>query len=578
MQNLMKIISGLFFFFFFSVNNLLALDCEYFKNFINYVEKNHYNGLENKVENLTLGFKLLVNKVDEYRLFFSPQQVKTWTDSILNEDSPDILNQSCVVVEELIEALPDVEEKTRTQFKKLVDRFSSGKDVASYYKLLSKRFEKVGDIEENWVLFKEYIMLGGWNALLEKIDSEKLSYEELKTQSEIVFNELFCKNTHHVPGWFFDSYLKDFLLLIDPHTGFIVEYNSKDSSENNSSNTTSVIDQQDPMEVTGVIHSGVDALSGKKYNVGVLRIKHFTYSKNEKDRTSFKVREALSVLNDSVDSLVVDLRDNSGGDKIEVLQIINYFLKTPTTVMLQKTHWDKDVELVGTLEEDLGEKVYNGLFNKPMVVLINDKTISSAEVFAASMQDLGRAIIVGGLSFGKGVGQQYIDLSFDKIEFKQNFNSQEEEKEYRKKYSFDVKKAVLVVTAFKTFRLSGKSIQNFGVSPDIEIPMSNFQNSDREEDARVKFENETVDPLDPSKYTRYSIVDDNISDVRTRFDIRKKDNDSNLVSLSRFVNFDKISGMYFWKESDEEKIADTILKVAVSIASDYVDTTCNKDK
>ena len=562
----------------FSISNLMALDCEYFKYFINYAEKNHYNNLNNnnKFDNLKLGFKLLVNNVDAYHLFFPPQQVETWVDSISSQDFKEALDQSCSVVEELIADLNDAKEKTKLDFEKLIDRFSSRSDVFPYYQIMKDKFEKNQEIKEDWQLYREYKMLEVWNEILNKNNSEKISYEDMKSEGQLLFMKIINKDTH-LPGWFFDTYLTYFLLLSDPHSSFLVQYRAEESKESeNYTNSKFGISPIDPMDVTGVIHSGVESTSGKKYNIGVLKIKHFTNSQDEKNCTSFKVREALSILNDSVDSLVVDLRNNSGGDISENLKIINYFLTTPTTVMLEKTHCDKDVELINCSKKEVGT-VYNGLFNKPMVILINDKTISSAEDFAATMQDLGRGLVVGGLSYGKGVGQSVLDINFNRIILNKKFNSLEEEENYRKKYTYDAIGGILVLTTLKTFRFSGKSIQNLGVSPDIEIPMSNFQNYDREEDARVKFEDETVDPLDPSEYTRYSIVDDYISDVKSRFDSRKENNDLNILTLSRLVNYDKTSGMYFWKESDEEKITDTILKVATSIAADYVDSINKKD-
>src|ERR1051325_4640477 len=94
-------------------------------------------------------------------------------------------------------------------------------------------------------------------------------------------------------------------------------------------------------------------------------------------------------------------------------------------------------------------------YDGPMVVLASHLSASAAEIFAAALQDYGRAVIVGDQStFGKGTGQQIVDLD-PFVRFKKK----------------DVASTgALKLTIQKFYRISGGSTQAHGVVPDIHLP------------------------------------------------------------------------------------------------------------
>ena len=77
-----------------------------------------------------------------------------------------------------------------------------------------------------------------------------------------------------------------------------------------------------------------------------------------------------------------------------------------------------------------------------MAVLVNRLSASASEIFAGAMQDYGRALILGGQTFGKGTVQTMIPLN----------------------------RGQLKLTAAKFYRISGQSTQHQGVIPDIDFP------------------------------------------------------------------------------------------------------------
>ncbi|MGL5471713.1 MAG: carboxy terminal-processing peptidase, partial [Shewanella sp.] len=92
-------------------------------------------------------------------------------------------------------------------------------------------------------------------------------------------------------------------------------------------------------------------------------------------------------------------------------------------------------------------------YSGPMTVLINRYSASASEIFAAAMQDYGRAIILGENSFGKGTVQQHRSLNhiYD---------------------MFDQELGYVQYTIQKFYRIDGGSTQNKGVVPDIVYPTS----------------------------------------------------------------------------------------------------------
>jgi len=115
-----------------------------------------------------------------------------------------------------------------------------------------------------------------------------------------------------------------------------------------------------------------------------------------------------------------------------------------------------------------------------MVVLVNRFSASASEIFAAALQDYGRAIIIGEQTYGKGTVQNMVDMN----SFMQMDNK---------------KMGQLKMTIAKFYRISGGSTQHKGVIPDISFP-SAFADAEFGEDAS-KFSL----PYDEIKPADYSI-------------------------------------------------------------------------
>lgn len=122
--------------------------------------------------------------------------------------------------------------------------------------------------------------------------------------------------------------------------------------------------------------------------------------------TNFDTRcakETLAAVEDLMDqgarALIFDVRNNPGGYKHELVEILDYLL--PEGVLFRSEFYD------GTVTEDESDK---RRLEIPMAVLVNGESYSAAEFFAAALMDYEAAVIVGTQTYGKGYFQQTFTL------------------------------------------------------------------------------------------------------------------------------------------------------------------------
>ena len=107
-----------------------------------------------------------------------------------------------------------------------------------------------------------------------------------------------------------------------------------------------------------------------------------------------------------MNKLILDLRGNGGGLLNEAVKIVNFFVPkgTEITRTMGKTESWKQIYVAQFEPLDL---------TIPLVVLVDEMSASASEIVSGSLQDLDRAVVVGVPSFGKGLVQQTLDLSYN---------------------------------------------------------------------------------------------------------------------------------------------------------------------
>ncbi|MCU5775817.1 carboxy terminal-processing peptidase [Erwiniaceae bacterium BAC15a-03b] len=148
----------------------------------------------------------------------------------------------------------------------------------------------------------------------------------------------------------------------------------------------------------------------------------------------------------NVNSIVIDLRTNGGGALTEAVSLSGLFIPSGPVVQVRDNN--------GKVREDSdndGIVYYKG----PLVVLVDRFSASASEIFAAAMQDYGRALVVGEPTFGKGTVQQYRSLN--------RIYDQMLRPEWPALGSVQY-------TIQKFYRINGGSTQRKGVTPDLLMP------------------------------------------------------------------------------------------------------------
>lgn len=136
-------------------------------------------------------------------------------------------------------------------------------------------------------------------------------------------------------------------------------------------------------------------------NVGYIKLDEFTQTASEDVKNSFN-----SLKGQGMNKLILDLRGNGGGLLNEAVKIVNFFVPkgTEVTRTMGKTESWKQVYIAQYEPIDL---------NIPLIVLVDEMSASASEIVSGSLQDLDRAVVIGVPSFGKGLVQQTLDLSYN---------------------------------------------------------------------------------------------------------------------------------------------------------------------
>lgn len=141
----------------------------------------------------------------------------------------------------------------------------------------------------------------------------------------------------------------------------------------------------------------IDAYYMLRPDMGYIRMNRFAES------TSEEFREALKDLRKKgAGKLVLDLRDNPGGYLNVAEEIADAFLPKGQLILFTK---NKKGQIEKTFATSKG-----GFEDKPVYVLINERSASASEIIAGALQDNDVGTIVGRRSFGKGLVQREMDL------------------------------------------------------------------------------------------------------------------------------------------------------------------------
>jgi carboxyl-terminal processing protease len=196
--------------------------------------------------------------------------------------------------------------------------------------------------------------------------------------------------------------------------------------------------------------------------IGYVKLIQFQGQSAEELEKALKALEAKGMI-----KLVLDLRNDPGGLLDASVDVSGKFLPKDSLVVYLQGRQKADRKDFNTSNDAAPRKF-------PMIVLVNTGSASASEIVAGALQDSKRALIVGTQTFGKGSVQTVFPL--------------------------DNGGGIRLTTA-KYYTPSGRSIQNVGITPDIEVklpPIKDVKEGDsahvvvREKDLDRHLKNETV--------------------------------------------------------------------------------------
>ncbi|NQU56542.1 MAG: PDZ domain-containing protein [Rhodospirillales bacterium] len=135
---------------------------------------------------------------------------------------------------------------------------------------------------------------------------------------------------------------------------------------------------------------------------GIVFLKISTFNQSTARNLLNKLKKARTDLGDDIKGIVLDMRGNPGGLLKQSIQVADLFLAQGRISETRGRHPDSFQSY------DAGGR--DMAYGRPVVVLIDGKSASAAEVAAAALQDRGRAVVIGTSSFGKGTVQTVIRL------------------------------------------------------------------------------------------------------------------------------------------------------------------------
>ncbi len=200
---------------------------------------------------------------------------------------------------------------------------------------------------------------------------------------------------------------------------------------------------EDPLEFTITrVRFEIATVESEMLEGNIAYIKLTTFDQTATEKT---VEALQTLLDQGAESVIFDLRDNPGGFLNQSISIADLFL-TDSVVLYERNNAGLD-QTFRAEDGDLGEDL-------PLVVLINGGSASASEIVAGAIQDNGRAVLIGDVTFGKGSVQQVYELS-DGSEMR--------------------------VTIARWYTPANNTIDGQGVTPDIIVEME----FDAEEDIQL---------------------------------------------------------------------------------------------
>lgn len=201
--------------------------------------------------------------------------------------------------------------------------------------------------------------------------------------------------------------------------------------------------------------------------IGYVRLYSFYQDSDSASATDLSAEIEKLKKEHNLKGIVFDLRYNSGGILSQAVSVTGLFITKGVVVSIKD-----DNGQIQHLRDLDGETIWDG----PLIVMVNRASASASEIVAQTLQDYGRALIVGDdHSFGKGSFQTF------------TLNTQGKNDAVNPEGEFKV-------TRGRYYTVSGKTPQLKGVISDIVVPGVLSESEIGETHSKFPLDNDSIDP------------------------------------------------------------------------------------
>ncbi|MDQ7022195.1 MAG: S41 family peptidase [Candidatus Gracilibacteria bacterium] len=200
----------------------------------------------------------------------------------------------------------------------------------------------------------------------------------------------------------------------------------------------------------------------EKENIGYIALNIFG------EETASEFKKSLNNLSEKkIDGLIIDLRNNGGGYLLSAVEILSEFIKRGD--LLVTTKYKNKIFNEPYFSTNIG-----GVFDKKIIILINESSASASEITAGALREYDKAILVGEKTYGKGSVQKPFNLDDG---------------------------SMVKLTIAKWFTPKDKNIDGEGIEADIKVKIEK-QDYDLEECIKVGKCDENLEQKDFEIYDR----------------------------------------------------------------------------
>lgn len=225
--------------------------------------------------------------------------------------------------------------------------------------------------------------------------------------------------------------------------------------------------RQGQLNTTTIKRDAIEVAAVPYYKMVNAKTGYIVLSKFNEKATAQTKSAIQDLKGQGAEKLILDLRDNPGGLLSEAINITNLFVDQGELIVTTKSKVKKFNSEYRTKNAAVDKKI-------PLVVLVNGGSASASEIVSGSLQDLDRAVIMGARSFGKGLVQRPLKLTYGtqlKVTISRYYTSSGRCIQALDYGHRDLEGKALRNTEFKDFTTrNGRKVQDGGgVLPDIEI-------------------------------------------------------------------------------------------------------------